>query len=225
MMTQLGKWHWRPARGITRKMRVPQAVLILAFIALPAAYGQDSGGSSSSGGRREDAFQRKLQRVVQLEMIESALARDPGSTSDRDPQLVLKEIKEDFWRVQVVNNEIIRAINYRGAIDLRFIAKSASEIKGRAGRLKENLALPRSPNEAKRSTFQADTNPEQLRSSISQLSKLIVGFVNNPVFREANVVDATLSIKARQDLEEIAGLSDHIRKSTDQLRRAREKSR
>ena len=205
-------------------MRI-SVVLILAFIAVPVAYGQDSGGSSSSGGRREDAFQRKLQRVVQLEIIENALTRDPSSTSDRDPQLVLKEIKEDFWRVQVANNDIIRALNYRGAIDLRFIAKSASEIKGRAGRLKENLALPRSPNETKRSPLPADKSSEKLRSSISDLSKLIFGFVNNPVFKEANVIDATLSIKARQDLEEIVGLSGHIKKSAEQLRRARDKSR
>lgn len=207
-----------------KPMRI-SVVLILAFIAVPAAYGQDSGGSSSSGGRREDAFQRKLQRVVQLEIIENALSRDPNSTSDRDPQLVLKEIKEDFWRVQVVNNEIIRALNYRGAIDLRFIARSASEIKGRAGRLKENLALPRSPNETTRSPSPADTSSEKLRSSISDLSKLIFGFVNNPVFKEANVIDATLSIKARQDLEEIVALSGHIKKSAEQLRRARDKSR
>ena len=196
-----------------------RATLIFAgLVLIPAVYGQN--GRSSTGGRREDAFQRKLQRAVELEMVETALGREPRATSDRDPQLILAEIKEDFWRVQVVNVEIVRALLREGSLDLRFVAKSAGEIKVRSGRLRENLPLPKSTMPRPKYS-QADANTEQLRSSLTELCNLIVEFVNNPMHKEVRVVDANLSIKASADLEKIVRLSDHIRKSADRLRRAR----
>ncbi|HKR60153.1 MAG TPA: hypothetical protein VJS64_10505 [Pyrinomonadaceae bacterium] len=203
-------------------MRIRAIVFFACLVFLPAVHGQD--GRSSTGGRREDAFQRKLRRAVELEIVETALGREPRATSDRDPQLILAEIKEDFWRVQVVNIEIVRALTREGALDLRFVAKSAGEIKVRAGRLKENLPLPKStmprPNYS-----QADGNTQQLRSSLTELCNLIVEFVNNPMHKEARVVDTNLSVKASEDLEKIVRLSDHVRKSAGLLRRTGEKSR
>ncbi len=199
-------------------MRISAALILACIGCLPAAHGQD--GRSSTGGRREDAFQRKLQRAVELEIVETALGREPRATSDRDPQLIFAEIKEDFWQLQVVNKEMARAVSREGALDLSFIAKSAREIKVRSGRLKENLPLPKS--KTPRSNYsQADGNTEQLRSSLTELCNLIVEFVNNPMHREARVVDANLSVKASEDLEKIVRLSDHVRKSAGLLRRAR----
>ena len=203
-------------------MRIRAIVFFACMVFLPTAYGQD--GRSSAGGRREDAFQRKLQRAVELEMVETALGREPRATSDRDPQLILAEIKEDFWRVQVVNVEIVRALSREGALDLRFVAKSAGEIKVRSGRLRENLPLPKSTMPRPKYS-QADANTEQLRSSLTELCNLIVEFVNNPMHKEARVVDANVSLKASADLEKIVRLSDHIRKSAGLLRQAATKSR
>jgi len=197
-------------------MRISTILFLLCIAS--AAFGQDGGGSPPPGGRREDAFQRKLQRAVQMEMIEAALGRDPRSASGRSRQLVLQEIKDDFWQVQVVNKKVIRALYDGGEIDPHFIAKSASEIRKRAERLNENLALAKSTR-LKRSDSPAKPGPEQLRSWLSELSELILGFVNNPVLKEANVVDATLSIKAQHDLDAIIGLSGQIKKSAERLKR------
>jgi hypothetical protein len=199
-------------------MKISATLLLACIAAVPAAYGQEGGGSPTGRGRRDDPFQRKLQRAVQMEMIETALGRDPRSASGRNQQLVLQEIREDFWQVQVVNKEVIRAL-YNGAeIDLGFIAKSASEIRRRAERLNENMALAKSVR-LKHSDSPAKPSPEQLRSSLLELSNLILGFVNNPVLKEANVVDATLSIKAQHDLDEIIGLSGQIKRSAERLKR------
>jgi len=199
-------------------MRISATLFLACIASFSAAYGQDGGGSPPPGGRRDDAFQRKLQRAVQMEMIEAALGRDPRSASGRSPQQVLQEIREDFWQVQVVNKEVIRAILKSGEIDPDFIAKSASEIRKRAQRLNENLALARSTR-PKHSNSPAEPTPDQLRSSLSELSNLILGFVNNPVLKEANVVDATLSLKAQKDLDGIISLSGQIKKSAGRLKR------
>jgi hypothetical protein len=199
-------------------MRISATLFLACIASFSAAYGQDGGGSPPPGGRRDDAFQRKLQRAVQMEIIEAALGRDPRSASGRSQQLVLQEIREDFWQVQVVNKEVIRAILKSGEIDSGFIAKSASEIRKRAQRLNENLALAKSTR-PKHSDSPARPTPDQLRSSLSELSNLILGFVNNPVLKEANVVDATLSLKAQKDLDEIISLSGQIKKSVERLKR------
>jgi hypothetical protein len=198
-------------------MRISATLLLACLASVPAAYGQDGGGSPAGRGRRDDPFQRKLQRAVQMEMIEAALGRDARSASGRSPQLVLQEIREDFWQVQVVNKEVMRAILKSEEIDPRFIAKSATEIRKRAQRLNENLALAKSTR-SKHSDSPAKANPDQLRSSLSELSNLILGFVNNPVLKEANVMDATLSVKAQHDLDEIIGLSGQIKRSAERLR-------
>jgi hypothetical protein len=198
-------------------MRISATLFLLCIASVQGAYGQDGGGSPAGGGRRDDAFQRKLQRAVQMEMIEAALGRDPHSESGRNQQLVLQEIREDFWQVQVVNKEVIRAILKAGEIDAGFIAKSASEIRKRARRLNENLALAKSIR-SKHSGSPAKPTPDRLRSSLSELSNLIFGFVNNPVLKEANVVDATLSLKAQKDLDEIIFLSGQIKKSAERLK-------
>lgn len=205
-------------------MRIGAALILACMVSITAAHAQDSGGSNSTAGRREDAFQRKLQRAVQLEIVETALGREPRATSDRDPQLILAEIREDFWRVQIINTEIVRALSREQALDLRFVARSAGEIKVRAGRLRENLPLPKSTR-PRPNYSQADANHEQLRSSLTELCNLIVEFVNNPMHQEARVVDANLSVKASEDLDRIVRLSDHVKKSAGLLRRSAEKPR
>ncbi|MBA3439549.1 MAG: hypothetical protein H0T92_06750 [Pyrinomonadaceae bacterium] len=56
------------------------------------------------------------------------------------------------------------------------------------------------------------------------MNELIAGFVNNSVFKSAGVVDAELSAKARRDLKGIIELSEGIKKSSEKLNKAAQKS-
>jgi hypothetical protein len=89
------------------------------------------------------------------------------------------------------------------------IAKTASEIRTRAKRLKENLTLPRPENNPESQTV---TTASDLRSSIAKLTKLIDSFVSNPMLSQKHVVDAALSLQASRDLEDIIAVSGEIRK-------------
>lgn len=169
-------------------------------------------------------MQREMQRQLEREMMERALEAELSSPSERDLRLALAQIKEDFLRIQVVNHELLRAASRGGELDLKLVAKSASEIKKRAERLKRNLALPEPEKRPKGLTAEAWGEPEQLRSSLSALDALILRFVNNPVFKSVTIVDAQLSAKARRDLEEIIELSSQLKKGSEQLHKAAQKS-
>jgi hypothetical protein len=163
--------------------------------------------AQSTPPRREDPLQSKLQSTRQLEMIEAALMRRPASANDRSATLA--QIRQDFWRIQLANDALNSYLATPTAPDSRLITKTVSEIRTRAKRLKENLALPRSDADSNSQTVRTATD---LPTSISALSKLIDSFVSNPMLSQKHVVDATLSLKASQDLEDIIALSTEIKK-------------
>ncbi len=187
-------------------MRLALIVFILA-LAPGAAYAQ------GAPPRREDPLQSKLQSARQLEMIEAALMRRSASSTDRNAALA--QIRQDFWRIQLANDDLTGSLSKPGTIDSHLIAKTAAEIRTRAKRLKENLALP---GPVKESKFPSDAAAGDLRSSIASLSKLIDSFVNNPMLSQRHVVDANLSVTAGRDLEYIIILSGEIRKSAARLK-------
>jgi hypothetical protein len=131
--------------------------------------------------------------------------------------VALPERSQDFKRIRLLNDELKQAVSLGGAIDLEFVAKSASEIRKSAKRLRYRLALPASEEDPKRRDRDAGAAPEQLRSSLDLLGELIAEFVNNPVFRDARTVDAKLLIKAGRDLDEIIELSSWVKQNSEKL--------
>ena len=65
---------------------------------------------------------------------------------------------------------------------------------------------------------------EQLRAAIESLGPMIAEFAHNPVFKDANVIDAKLAAKVRSDLEAIIDLSGQVKKRSEQLHKAAQKS-
>ena len=208
------------------------AAIILASALAPLVSGQQanpapdqSGSGRNTSGRNSSrtsdsaALERAMrerdlrERMFQLEMLER-MAREPAERPE--PRLALAQIKEDYARIQVVNNALAQAVSGGGTLDLKFVAKSASEIKKRAARLKLNLVLPEPEKDAKRPKVEVG----ELKPALSVLNELIVGFVNNPMFKAANIVDAQESAKARRDLEAIIALSGQVKKSSEQLSKA-----
>jgi len=213
-------------------MRITIKLVTLAAAALAFA----SGLSPSVPGQRTDAerIERALRedrerRARDNEMRERAydlrlagkVYRQPER---REPKLAVAQIREDFVRIQIVNNDLAQAVSRRGGLDLKVIANQASEIKKRAGRLKENLVLPEIEEVFERSRpEEAGAEAGQLKSSLHTLDRLILEFVNNPIFKEAHIVDVQLSAKARRDLEDIIEVSDRVKKSSEKLKKFTQK--
>ena len=161
---------------------------------------------------RED---RELQ--VNMGMLERASNRRSEQPTSKQ---IYAQVSEDFLHLQVVNSKLMEAVLGGGALDLAFVAKSASEIKKRAERLKGHLMLPEPEKGPRRPAVEVGAEAEQLKSSLSTLGELIYGFVRNPVFKEAKVADVQMLAKARRDLEEIIELSGQVKKSSEKLHKA-----
>jgi hypothetical protein len=130
---------------------------------------------------------------------------------------LLPLIKEDFTRIQVVNNEMMRKIFDDEVLDYKHIYESIGEIRKRATRLRENLMLPETEIVDKSMRTLAPTPSALLKDSLLTLDNMIMAFVRNPLFQQPNVVDAKLSAKAGDDLKTIIEFSGGIRKEAEKL--------
>jgi hypothetical protein len=153
------------------------------------------------------------EREMTLELIE----RYHRSGEKREPRLAMAQIREDFVRLQVVNNDLVKAVAGGGELDLKLVAKSASEIRKRAERLKENLALPEAEEGAKAPPGQAPADVKQLRTALSRLDGIILRFANTLHAKGVGRSDAQMSGRLRRDLEAIVSLSERVKKSSEKL--------
>lgn len=199
-------------------LRVAVAAVLASALAHVVTAQQDRRGERARAIREREMRAREERELqVNLGMLEGASNRRAERYASRQ---IYAQISEDFLRLQVVNSQLMQAVSGGGALDLTFVAKSASEIKKRAGRLKDNLLLPEPEKGSKRPAGEAGVEAGQLRPSLSALGELIYGFAHNPIFKEANVVDVQMLAKARRDLEEIIELSGQVKKSSEKMHKA-----
>ena len=142
----------------------------------------------------------------------------------RDRKVVMAEIAEDFTRIQVVNNDLGKAISGSASLNLEFVVKSTAELVERTKRLGENLGHPEPEKGSKPPKLEPVTDVEQLKRSLATLDKLITEFAHNPLFTDASTRNAELFVKARRDLAEIIALSEHIKKNTEELSKVAKQS-
>lgn len=186
-------------------IRLAVALPLLASLLVADIQGQQP-------ARTIEQLIRERQSRIYKRAIEDGL-RKPAEHAE-EKRLALTQIKEDYERIQVVNNELAKATEATGELDLKFAAESAAEIRKRAERLLSNLALPELPADMERVRMPAE-GEEQLRPSLVMLRKLVERFVRNPLFREINVIEAQVSTRARRDLEGIIELSGRLKKDCE----------
>ena len=168
--------------------------------------------------RRETDMARERQ-MRELEELRRSLGKRPVRASNlRYLQAVNAQLMQDFERIQVARNAIVRAATNDKALDYRFISEVTGEIKKRASRLEDNLALPGSEEDEK-SREKIELNDTQIRASLLTLCNRIESFVKSPVFETAGVIDVHHSAKASADLKSILELSGSIGKSAERLKK------
>jgi len=133
------------------------------------------------------------------------------------PRLALAQIREDFVRIQVLNNDLVRAASRGGALDPKFVSKSAGEIRKLATRLRDNLVLPETAKGDERPEAKAAAPPTQLSPALSALDGLILKFVDDVASRGIYRLDAQSSAKACQELEAIIELSAQVKKASERV--------
>jgi hypothetical protein len=163
---------------------------------------------------RETEEQEISQRSWNLRMLSIMAAQKRPQKFQ--PERAISQVQEDFTRIQQINKPLGLMALGHSTLDLKFVSRSATEINKRAERLKENLALPGSPETATAHGELLIENSDQLRTPIVDLARLILDFSSNPFFKDAGVVGPD-AFQARRDLEAIIELSSSVRDLSQRL--------
>ena len=182
---------------------------------LPMAQGRTAEREQSESDRDLE------ERIANMRYL-ATLAGKNGPRKN-DTELALKELQEDFTQLQILNKDLVLKTAKTQMPDVKFVARSTSEINRRAARLLSNLALPESGIGTLRSQPEEISDMTKLKASITKLGWLMYNFKKNPIFQEVGVLDASSAVKARGDLEAIIELSLHIKKGSEQLSKSDKK--
>jgi len=81
------------------------------------------------------------------------------------------------------------------------------------------LALPQ-PDKVQHKTLSAN-GAKEFKSALLLMDRSLMNFVNNPVFRERNVVEVNLATQATKDLDDVIVYSANLKKIAANLKRSK----
>jgi len=145
---------------------------------------------------------------------------DKRRPKKKDPQLALAELQEDFTQIQLHNRDLVLTTDKSPVLDAKFVSKETAEIRKRAERLLNNLALPDAPADGATAVESVAADPAAIKKAIVEMGWLIYGFTKNPMFKEAQVIDAVWAERARRDLDRILEFGKQIKASSELLSKA-----
>lgn len=167
-----------------------------------------------------------IERIREQQQREAQLRRNPEGVEhppdERAVKAAVKQLGEDFRRIQVIRNDVARSLVRGGALEYARVSEQVAEVHKRALRMQAYMALQRQP---KGGEFFPDevtraTDEVELKGALVRLCKKIDSFVANPRFKSPDVLDVDANAKARRDLWEVIALSEGVRESADRLGRA-----
>ncbi|MCM3901380.1 MAG: hypothetical protein ND866_06720 [Pyrinomonadaceae bacterium] len=161
---------------------------------------------------------RDVVRSISQKEMDQLLFLKPILAPKYEParRIVLKQINEDFKDLQGLNNKMMAQAWSTPELDYRYISDMVSQIRGKATRLKTNLALPEAKDERKQ-TEDNFSNAEKFRAALLQLDRHIMSFATNPLFQKPGVIEVDLANRASRDLALVVELSGKLKKSAGKL--------
>ena len=200
-------------------------VLALAVFALtPSVYAQTTTNPRSPNTPYPGMPTRPTVRqpsIREREFILRSLERDSGAPEmTEEARLTLSQIARDYSQIQETNNAMLRATIPAPEPNYSKIADSTDEIKGCASRLKDNLGLAKVGKESAKRKRRSASNADDVKADLLSLDKLIMSFVQNPIFNKLDVLNVEHATKARSDLEAIMELSQSITKDAQRLKKS-----
>src|ERR1044072_2494546 len=146
----------------------------------------------------------------------NVMKNDAKAATERRRSL-FPQINEDFQRIQVIHNEIVRMLQPDKGLNYDRLADLTGDMKKRSERLRGNLALPQPEKTNPPPTHSEAIDEAHLKKSIADLHDVIVNFVANPLFKNLGVVDAKVVDAAGKNLDDIMGLSEEIKREAKLL--------
>lgn len=178
---------------------------------LVALFVQPSAAQRSRNSRVDRASAKAIDfEAYQREMRLRNLGEQNKQRSEKEQRLALTQIKEDFERMQVVNNQMMRVVVTSDSLDYKLVSESLDEINKRAKRLKDNLRMQET--EAREHGGAKPVSVAEVKATLATLDDFIMSFVQSPLFQNPKLIDANQRAKAESDLSNIIGISRDTKK-------------
>jgi hypothetical protein len=181
-------------------------------------------GPGASAPRIDPAVERIRDEQQRQMALRSGGRRGEDTHADeKTVKAAAEQLNEDFKRVQVIRNELARAVTSGNALNYRHVSEEAAEVRKRSLRMQSYLAL-REEGDAEKQRQEEETDAaaqdeKSLRDSLVRLCHRIDSFVANPRFKSPGVVDVDATKRAARDLREILALSRQIKGGSERLGR------
>ena len=156
------------------------------------------------------------ERQMAMDEMRREMGKEPGPR--KSEELRMSEIAEDYRDIQQVNNKMMAAVMRAAEPDYDLINKSTADIRRRAERLRENLALPapESKGEAKAEPKPAE-DVKGMKAALLALDRSLMSFVRSPLFKNTDVLDAEAAARASRDLADVIERSRLAAKDAERL--------
>lgn len=208
--------------------RAPVAAVVAGLVGLVCFFALSAGAALAQQGAApgppppgdRDPFaetRERQQREAQLRSAE--WVGESKLTDRRSVEVAVEQMKDDFRRIQVLRNGVVRHLQSGQPLDYKFIARESDEINKRAGRLKTHLLREAPGGEKNEPEQRPDLEGERLTEALVRMCHRIDSFTENPLFKIPEVIDVKDAQKAGRDLHDILQLSEDIGKSAEKLKK------
>lgn len=194
-----------------RKIANRSAVLLCALLTVLA-----SAATARSQGYPGPAARERNRAMDEYDRTLNRMKNDARAASERRRSL-FPQINEDFQRIQVIHNEIVRMLQPDKGLKYDRLADLTADMKKRGERLRQNLALLEPEKNKRQSPHPEAIDEAHIKKTIADLHDLVVNFVANPIFKNLGVVDAKVVDAASASLDGIIDLSDEIKREAKLL--------
>ncbi|HEX8143586.1 MAG TPA: hypothetical protein VF553_13375 [Pyrinomonadaceae bacterium] len=203
--------HRQDSLTIRHLASLASAAAFLLLVSIPAWAQQRTSASAPKPPGRESSvgYEQDLR-------LRGAM-RGAQPQTDAELREILKQINEDFERIQVVNDNLLGMIRANSELNYKSIIDMTGEIRKRAKRFKENTNLPAPADDPAERKKPEDIAQAEMKDALSMLNNRINSFVDNPLFQTPVWTDAVQGAKASRDLEVIIEMSAQIKKKAERL--------
>jgi hypothetical protein len=207
--------------AITHRLTYVRSVLwlVAAILWLALTFPASAQAPGPPPINKVNAERQRQQEMSNREYQLRTVGENGRPLDIKDKKALMEQIEQDFNRILLLHNQIVRAITSEAPLDNRFVSDAATEIKKRSTRLQAILVLPPPKGEKEISDDSTRLSNEKLKPEMVTLCKHIKAFVTNPIIETPGTVNAEHLARARHDLASIVALSGLIRKHADQLRK------
>lgn len=206
-----------PSRSVTRPLVRFKAVLF-AFVVVALLSFNVTLARAQRPGPNSSRATDMARAIINADLYRQLLLAPLPVKKDADHAklALMKQIRNDFREIQTLNNKMMADAWSKKELDYHYLSAAISWIRGKANRLKSNLALPKVAD-VKMELPKEVSSADEFRAGLLQLDRTLTSFVKNPLFQKAGVLEANMANLASHDLNAVIELSGNLKKIALQL--------